>query len=414
MKDTVLVKLKSTQRISSNHFADVVMDSEGNSYIACFFMKADQNDYILILKVNLQGIVEWELGTESKGRATSITLGPKDQIFVTGFFLNDLKIGNKVVKSEGDKIFIAEISPGGVCEKIIVNEGSAMAFDICVNKNGSMLLGGVMENRVSFGEKTLEKKGMGQLGFLALFDPHGACEWIREFNAGISRIKTQGNDFFVTGDFNGRLFFGKDTLTTTHMYDNDGFLLSVDPDRNSSWLRQFGAEGVVKYGYRTHEKGNDIAFDKSGNIIVSAYTNKAKIFEELDCVVLTYSNEGNLLGESTVFHAVNPGIATFTHDDENNFWLSGSSHSSIFFDDWQIPVADPPGSFILKLNPEFEMIDLIVPTHKINMGFRSSCQKNNRIVFSGHFHEMLSIGEDTITSPAKHELFLYAFSIKKN
>lgn len=41
----VLINVKTTDRISSNHYSDMVVDSRGDAYIACFEKKEDGRDY---------------------------------------------------------------------------------------------------------------------------------------------------------------------------------------------------------------------------------------------------------------------------------------------------------------------------------------------------------------------------------
>jgi hypothetical protein len=386
------------------------MDKDGNSYISCFFVKEDQKDHVLILKVNSKGIVEWEMGTESRGRATSIAINTKDQIFVTGFFTDELTLGNQSAHAKGDHIFIAEISPSGMCKNLITNQGNAMSFDISISDKGYVLIAGRFEGNVSFGSASLENNSKQTSGFLALFKPDKQCEWIKEFGGQITRIKNKDNVFYITGGFNETISFNADTLTTTGSYDNDGFLMALNAKDAKSRLVKFGTEGFIREGFRTREKGGDLAFNRKGNVIVAAIINESKLFKQASCKLFTFSASLDEISESTVTEGIDPsGVLTFASDENENFWLTGYGSIVPELTEKTYVASNYSHSFIMHLNNTLETNRIIKTKHEVNMGFRSSCFNNNRIVFSGHFNDSLSIGNKTIKSIGKHDLFIYSF-----
>ncbi|MCB0589332.1 MAG: hypothetical protein KDD06_28860, partial [Phaeodactylibacter sp.] len=340
-----LLNLGTTGRISSNHYAEVVKDKQGNTYIACFQARADNQDYILISKVNPQGQVEWKLGTDSQGRATALTIGPDGHIRVAGFFEGRLALGDCTVNTAAGNLFIAEITPGGECRDIIINEGRAIPFNIHANGEGAVLLAGIMGERLAFGPTVSGRVGREDTGFLAYFNPAGRCEWIREANASIFRIKSDArNDFYVTGSFNQVFSFGQDSLTTTGRFDDDGFLLKINARGAAQWLRQFGSKGVRRYGYRTNERGADMVLAGDGRVIISSQILPPDDDEHPGLVLLEYNSEGELLTEVVVANTLKGSVVTLTGDDAGNLWLSGTAGDTLHLQGRDYPTHHSPNS----------------------------------------------------------------------
>jgi len=170
----VLANIKTTGRISSNHYSDFVVDRQGNSYIACFEKKADNQDYILITKVAPGGAVIWESGNHLKGRATAISIDEEGRIWVLGVLSDGLPTSD-----QKSCMFIARFDAEGQCQQLITNEGSGMGFNINVNNRNEILVSGIMGDVLSFGDTRIENESGEDQGFLARFDEKGRCLWIK-------------------------------------------------------------------------------------------------------------------------------------------------------------------------------------------------------------------------------------------
>lgn len=402
-----LIKVKSTRRISSNHYSDLVIDNEGNSYIACFFKKEDNQDYILISKLSPSGELIWELGSEYRGRATAISIDEQDHIWVTGFFDTRLRLGIKSVSASGNKMFIAELDTEGNCMQILTNEGSGLAVNIAVNSRRELLISGIMGSELSFGSQKRTRTGRNDIGFIALFDQNQNCISIDTITTSeITRIiSDQEGNFYLTGGFRKQLLFRADTISTTGQYDYDGFLIKVNGANH--WLRQFGTAGIIKRAYRTYERGTDLILDSKGNIVISSLIQETPGQLSPDLFLITYNKTGKKLDQTPIARSVSRSIFLLEQDEQANIWLSGVAEDSLFLENTTLPIHHSPNSFIIQLNEKYEYQNVTLPQHKTNMLFRGIYSQKGHTVFSGHYQDSLKIGKQLITNDGDHELFVF-------
>ncbi len=409
---TALSFIKTTGRISSNHYADLVVDPEGNSYIACFQKKEDDQDYILLTKVSPQGYAVWESGTQLKGRATAITMDRKGHIWVTGHLTESL---NPSIQRAAC-IFIARFDPEGNCKQLITSQGSGLSFNIHVNRQNELLLNGIMGSELSFGETKLKNKSGEDTGFLALFDSNGQIRWMKTIQGEVGRIRSDaGGNFYLTGKFQQQLAFEKDTIRTDSRFDQDGFLLKISQDDQDSWLRQFGQKGVLQYGYATQETGSDLIITRDDRILVAAMMNlhsgslpKEEQTKSIDLVLLEYDSKGALMDQHEMVRHLARGTGScFIQDANGHLWMSGHARPFARYEGQPLSSEPQQRSFLLQVDAQKKVREILLPRHKTNMLFRAAAANEDRVFFSGHFQQLLEIADQKITNDGRHGLFLF-------
>lgn len=407
----ILTALKLTDRISSNHYSELVKDSIGNAYIACFQKKEDRKDYILISKTNPDGSIAWELGNHNRGRATAITINERNNILVAGWFHSDIQLGDKsIVNTLNGQSFIAEITPDGKCITLEANQSDGI-FNIHCNASGEYLVSGVMSGRIAFDTISYENEDKEQVNFVSYFNKDGVCQWIDKLDAQLMKIRSHKSDFYLTGRFNNEFVFGMDTLKNGGVYDNDGFLLKINSKGESEWSKAFGTKGLMDNTYFTEETGCDIAFDNEGNVLVCALIHESPTVKVADVTIITYSSDGAWRDKKTIVKKANNTIFTLTQDSKNNYWLTGSTKNTLMLANSSWKLNAPVNAFVLKLNPALDCEQVVIPNHGPNTLFRSAYFANHYVSFTGHYKNFFTIEGDSIANAGINELFMYSIPL---
>ncbi len=415
--EEVLAFVKNTDRISSNRYSDMVVDSRGNAYIACFEKKEDGQDYVLITKIALDGQTLWESGTALKGRATAITIDQEGNVWVLGSLEEGLPSpGNIDLEQKKPCIFMAQFSPDGACTRLISSSGSGRAFNIHINKQHEIMISGHMGSELSFGETSIENDTGDDQGFLARFDALGQCLWIKPISAAISRIKSDSKgDFYLCGSFHKELSWEKDSLSTESRYDDDGFLMKIARNEKDHWIRRFGKGGVIETGYATRETATDMFINSKNEILVCAMLD---LYEEdlpekervrhSDMSILHYDARGTLIDQTLVAkHLSKRSSNCLTQDMQGNIWISGHAQAYTLINEQALPTEQDQQTFLLKLSRDKKIEQIMLPHHQTNMAFRAAYSLEDRVYFSGHFQTQLSINGQTIQNNGAHALFFY-------
>ncbi|MCB0639299.1 MAG: hypothetical protein KDC54_21885 [Lewinella sp.] len=415
--DQVLSAVITTDRISSNHFCDTVLDEDGNSYLATFVKQPTGEDHLAILKLSPRGEVVWQLGKGQAGRATAISRSPGGDLWVTGFFAGRLELGGATLSAPvGNRIFLARLDADGHCTALIGSEGDGLAFNIHVNSRGGILLNGTMGQSLAFGDVRL-RQAAAESAFLALFSAGGEPQWIRPLQGDVHRMASdEEGRFYLTGRFHDHFHFGTDTLLTSGSYDSDGFLLALDPGREVSWVRQFGRMGTIRYGYRTQEAGLDLIVRATDEIIVAAYLDPQPTgLEQLgprdetlaDLALLTFDGQGRLLRTETVVEHVLGGVpVAFVEDARGRRWLAGIGKDYIKPLGRAVPLGERQ-LFLFARDASGRPDTLILPEHGPNTMIRAANAGQAGLVFTGHFQQYLQAGDQRITNDGRHGIFYW-------
>ena len=394
----LLSSIIKTYRISSNHYSEIVTDSIGNSYIASFSKKADDNDYIHIIKVDPNGKLLWIKGSGFGGRATAISLSHQQTILVAGWADTELRLdGYSIKEDDSEKVFIAELDRDGKCLNLqtFSNDG---IFNIHSNDEGSILISGVCNNlktHVSSSSSNFPYCSR----FIASLDENLNVNWIKPFDGHVVRIKNKNNYFYLTGKFKDSLQYDSYALHTEGPMDEDGFLLKINPNGDVDWLRQFGKKGAPFEYQRSNETGGDIAFDHNKNILISALINsqESKKYQSLN--ILQYDDYGNLISDHLLLDSITNSITTLNIDSSGDIWISGNR--------WSHNSTTKTKSFLMEYSPEMKSKKWTNIEHGKNTILRSSYYNSRTINYTGHFQDFITVGKDSLVNQGEHELFIY-------
>jgi hypothetical protein len=179
-------------------------------------------DYVFLAKVDSQGTVEWfssDLGLE--GQARGLALDGNGDIYVTGKFAGQGKIGNRSFSSadKGD-LFVAKFSSNGVATFSLAIHGAGNSDQgraINVDSNSNIYITGSVKGPAIHAGAPIVPTGNTHF-LVAKFDAQGNALWFRHTEG--SQGAGQGNalgltatgDVIVGGSYSGTTLWGTTTL----------------------------------------------------------------------------------------------------------------------------------------------------------------------------------------------------------
>ncbi len=215
--------------------------------------------------------------------------------------------------------------------------GMEIAVD---SKGNSYSIGSSNSPDVNFG--TLNSINTGNI-YLVKYDPVGKPVWIRRVGNAISGLPTDvavdaNDNIYMTGIFNGVLYFGTDTLWAT---------------RTSVFLAKYTSDGAVVWGQQishvSQVGGGKLGIDQTGN----TYTGTTVVVNGAKKVILEKRNStGSLLwtaeSEGTAFDIRVSGIVA----KDENVYVAGTfvSGSMIWGTDTLKNDSSTTVGFFVKLN----------------------------------------------------------------
>ncbi len=410
-----LKHVKTTGRISSNHYSDFVVDSNHNSYIACFATGPDRVDYIYIVKISAEGETLWELN-KNKGRACAIAIDREGNIWVTGYYIDHIQF-DEYSKSGGSGVFLAKFNKKGQCLQLITGEGGGIGFNCHVNNAGEVIISGVLDARLRFGDQEIINVEKNVNNFIALFDRQGNCKWIRKTEGNINRIISDENgDFYLAGTFSIDMKYNNLKISTTESYDNDAFLLKINTQGKGLWLQQFGNPGITRSAYRTSESGFDLMLQPNGNIIVIATTEEPTKIDDLLQVnnninvklnIVEFNPNGVLIKERIIAQNIREStMATLCRTSDGSYYISFTTNKQSKIGDQTFQFDTDRHGVIAAFDQNWNLKDILYSENNEDVMFRESYALDSCVYFTGHFRGDFILKDQKVNGSENHSLFL--------
>jgi hypothetical protein len=190
-------------------------------------------------------------------------------VLYTGYFQGTVDFGGGPLTATGmsSDIFLAKYDPTGnyLWAARYGDSQVQEASGIAVDAEGNVVITGNNEGVLDFGNGTpLTTAGLADI-FVAKFDPTGKALWAKDYGDPTTQsgqsvaVDAQGN-IGLTGNMQGTTNFGPGVLTSAGM--DDLFVAKLDPSGNTLWSQ--------RYGDATEQFGWFVAFDPSGDVVVTA------------------------------------------------------------------------------------------------------------------------------------------------
>ncbi len=204
----------------------------------------------------------YSLGEPAKSFLTSLAADSSGNVYTLGYHQTDPEyiLGERTT---GD-IFLTKRDSSGHELWTKNFRGAACGFDIAIDRNGRIIMGGSFKDSLILGKDTLRSRSFAGL-FLAALDASGNLIWHIEDtshnNSGVFSITTdKNNNIYLTGLEN----------------DLDGFFAKFTSGGTMLWKKK--ATGVRIF--------DDIVIDDTGNIYVGGCCDPQSIFDKITLPLL--------------------------------------------------------------------------------------------------------------------------------
>lgn len=221
----------------------------------------------------------WLWGGQATGQASEgygVSNNSKGDAFITGVFFNTLIFGKDTltILLGNPQIYLAKYNNSGTIQWALQSHGiftlvEVHAFAVIADKFGNSYLTGFFMDSLNLGSIHLAATVPEEF-FLAKIDSSGKTLWIttgksphgNTIGYAMTMEKDSEGDIYTTGDFQGTIEFGPDTLTSTY---NSMFLVKFSAVTGYPiWARQ-----PKNIGTSTTSIGYGVTVDKNANVFIT-------------------------------------------------------------------------------------------------------------------------------------------------
>jgi hypothetical protein len=210
------------------------------------------------------------IATAEEDKFLAVVPGPGDSIFVSGYFVGSVTLGDQVLTSAGSRDILLYRLAGADGQVLMARSWGGLGLDegnVIVWTGSHLILSGRFEQSLAFGTEAtdvLTSEGNRDV-YVAKLEPDGTQVWAVRFGGsgyedGTAHVDPAGN-IYVYGAFENQIAFGAVNLTSAG--GQDIFLAKLDPDGNVLWARSWG--GPV------NDSPVGLAFDAEGTIVITGW-----------------------------------------------------------------------------------------------------------------------------------------------
>lgn len=308
-----------------------------------FLMKMDSARTVEWLRV-------WESTAQSK--IVSSCIDESGYLYVLGSFLNQIDLdpgtGVQHTPSNTKGIFVSQFDLDGnqLWAKSVEVSGNILEpTTIDVSPNGHLKITGVFDGMVDFdpgtGTNTLTSGSLGNELFILDLTVAGDFQWVDRigglpFATAMVRGVAAEDDgsILITGDYSSTMDFdpGPDSTILTSTANGSLFLMKLNEQGEFVWLQHLD-----------QASGRDVAFDDSGNTILTGFfsgtldfdfgvTNHYETSEQWDVFTLKLSNDSVFQWVNMISGTEGQFSQRLVIGENNNIYLVGTFGEEIMID----------------------------------------------------------------------------------
>jgi len=248
----------------------------------------DEGD-IFLVKLDPDGNHVWSKrfdGAQREGSVSVATDG-SGNVVIAGNFDVAVDFGGGLLASAADStrdIFVAKFDGNGNHEwsksfgdaegdsdSLFYTPYGDAANGVATDGSGNVVVTGTFDGMVDFGGGALLEMDSVNVFVLEL-DGDGNHVWSKTvsscgYTIGRSIAASAGGDVFVAGGFECGADFGGGPIFASD-FDEDAFIVKLDPDGNHLWSHAFGRLGGGGGGFFSWQTGRNVALDGAGNVFL--------------------------------------------------------------------------------------------------------------------------------------------------
>ena len=357
-------------------------------------------------------------GSTDSAITTSVAVDGSGNVVVTGNFQGGAYLGGApLVSSGGQDIFVAKYSATGVhlWSQRFGSTADDYGYSVAVDSSGNIVVTGSFIGTVGFGGGSLTSDGSGFSDiFIAKYSPTGSHLWSKRFgDTGNDRsaditVDSSGN-IVVTGAFVGTVDFGGGALTSASG-TNDIFVAKYTSAGAHVWSKSFGSTG--------DDRGNGVAVDSGGNVVVTGYFTSAVDFGGgaltsaglKDIFLAKYSATGTHVwskrfGGTSLESGNAVGI-----DNSGNIVMTGHFYGTVDFGGGPLSRPSAADVFVAKYAPNgthqwSKVLGGTIASDNA-VGMSVAVDGSGNVAITGYFQGSADFGGGTLISVASQDMFL--------
>ena len=319
----------------------------------------DQLDaYVAKLDPNGQSLWMKRIGGFDFDSATDVIVSPSGDVYVGGYFEQDLSIGSLSIVSNGLRDgFVVKLDSNG--QEHWMDHIGGSGFDeivsLSMNANDSLVVGGNFRDAINYQGNTYFGWGNYDM-FIAKFAPSGQLSCIQVFGGfGSDYLKDiqvdSVGDVYITGWYSNEMFINGNAIFGK--MEEDGFLLKLNSNCSYGWCYSLGGD-----------------FDERGIALSVSSTNDIYLTGTVDSLLVI---EGDTLTNRHFNRPTNVMVASFTSSGQYRW---STSFGAPFID---------------------------FPTDIQLLG--------DQMVITGGFYDFFNYQNDSLFAVGQYDIFTYSFKL---
>ena len=379
----------SNGQISGIYANDMVLDSQGNSYVLSYgntqvnfnttgtpLITAPSQGCGAISKFDGLGNLIWVKFIVKTGGTYGSCTPQKikikgNYIYYSGKIstdgLIDFDFSNNNSSLSGENCFISKIDLDGNFQWVkSFGNGNAQINDISVDYLDNLIATGKYQNSISLASQTITSNGSNDV-FVAKWDTNGNPIWVKGFGGTETFFGDSGNgiatstngDIYVVGNFGGSVDFdpSPNTSTLTSNGETDLFIQKLNALGNLIWVKTIGGN--------SSDFGNDIIIDSNNELVFTGLNtgvvdfNPGASINNLNNItsnafICKWDENANFIWAKAIISSSNSQGSFITSDLQNNYYITGKSQGTADFDPsnsgiFNLTASGGSNTFILKL-----------------------------------------------------------------
>ena len=246
----------------------------GESVFGMKTLKSRDGANMFVMHVTASGAIDWAVQAGGMSIVRGVGIAHDGDVperrgsLVVGYFSGDVSFGSTPLRSRGAyDVFVMHMTRSGDIDWAVQAGGTLddTGASIAHDGAGGALVTGVFSGNASFGSKTFQSRGKGDV-FVMHVTASGTIDWAVQAG-GTSKDEGGGIAYdgaggaLVTGGFSGDAWFGSTSLTSRGEYDV--FVMHVTASGT--------IDRVVQAGGSYYDEGSGIACDGAGGALVTGY-----------------------------------------------------------------------------------------------------------------------------------------------
>jgi hypothetical protein len=234
-----------------------------------------------VAKFTDSGSIQWltvigENNAEISG--TAIVADNQGNSYITGNFKGRIFAGGQTLESNTPAAFVIKLTDKGSINwtnSISTSRGEVAVYGIAIDAYDTIYITGSFNGEIYFGNMPATSQGQSDI-FIASLSDQGYPLWIKRAGSTLSSVGSRitidiRNDIYIVGSFEGTASF--DNIQITSAGQSDAFVAKLKPDQSPVYAGDF--EWVKSLGGTQADFATDIAINNSGIHVLGVFADTA-------------------------------------------------------------------------------------------------------------------------------------------